>query len=71
MVDTGVSKEFHNQNYCNVCLNVETKYHLRRIASTKEILTNKTRINTFIEIIFEFDQTNLIQHYVDRDIGIL
>ena len=28
---------------------------------TKEILTDKTRIDT--QIIFEFDQSNLIQHY--------
>lgn len=38
---------------------------------TKEILTNTTRIDTFIEIIFEFDQTKSNPTLGDRDIGIL
>jgi len=51
------------KDYCNVCLNVETKIPFMLLCiPTKEILTNTTQLNKFKEIIFELDQ--IIQHYV-------
>lgn len=51
------------KDYCNICLNVETKGTIyAAMHPTKEILTNTTQLNKFKEIIFELDQ--IIQHYV-------